>query len=188
MVEKYFNAQIVSLYSDNGGEFIKLKNYLAQHGISHFTTPPYNPELNTTAERQHHHIVETGRALLHHANLPPSYWSFAFIITTYFINRLPPPILNMKSPYEILHKTHPNLLHLHSCSCLCFPWLRPYTTNKLKPQSKPCLIVGYSPSQYAYHYLDPITRRVYTSYHVSFHAPSFTPNSPQITHQIHHLY
>nr|KYP46384.1 Retrovirus-related Pol polyprotein from transposon TNT 1-94 [Cajanus cajan] len=59
LVEKYFNTPLVSIYSDNGGEFLKLKHYLSQHGISHFTTPRHTPELNATAERRHRHIVET---------------------------------------------------------------------------------------------------------------------------------
>jgi hypothetical protein len=202
VVEKFFNLPIVSLYSDNGGEFIKLKSFLSQNGISHFTTPPHTPELNATAERRHRHIVETGRTLLHHANLPHKFWSFAFTTAAYLINRLPTPILHMQSPYEVLHKTKPNILHLHSFGCLCFPWLKPYTKNKLQPRSTPCIFIGYSSSQYAYHCLDPISEKIYTSRHVSFFdhqfpyktiiskpAPSDTFNpKPYIKklHQTHH--
>lgn len=98
LVEKYFNLPIITLHSHNGGEFIKLKNFLSDHGISHFTTPPHTPELNAPAERRHRHIVETGKALLHTAKLPLSFWSYAFRTAAYLINRLPTPILNMKSP------------------------------------------------------------------------------------------
>ncbi|PNX98781.1 hypothetical protein L195_g022038 [Trifolium pratense] len=75
----------------------------------------------------------------------------------------------MHSPYTILHHKDHNPLHLHSFGCLCFPWLRPYSVNKLQPKSIPCIFVGYSPSQYAYHCLDPITNKIYTSRHVVFH-------------------
>ena len=67
LVEKFFNLPIVSVYSDNGGELIKLRTFLTTHGISHFTTPPHTPKHNAPAERRHRHIVETGRALLHYA-------------------------------------------------------------------------------------------------------------------------
>jgi len=173
VVEKFFKFPIVSLYSDNGGEFIKLKSFLSAHGISHFTTPPHTPELNATAERRHRHIVETGKALLYHAKLPPIFWSFAFKTATYLINRLPTPNLKMKSPYQILHHTKPNPLHLHSFGCLCFPWLKPYTSNKLQPRSTPCIFIGYSTSQYAYQCFDPITHKIYTSRHVSFYDNKF---------------
>ena len=154
-------------------EFIKLRSFLTQQGISHFTTPPHTPELNATAERRHRHIVETGRTLLYHANLPQKFWSFAFLTATYLINRLPTPVLDMQSPYEILHKTKSNIHHLHSFGCLCFPWLRPYTKSKLQPRSTPCIFLGYSPSQYAYHCFDPKTEKIYTSRHVSFFDHQF---------------
>jgi len=44
IVEKYFQHSIVSFYSDNGGEYIALKPFLSEHGISHLTSPPHMPE------------------------------------------------------------------------------------------------------------------------------------------------
>lgn len=174
IVEKYFNLPIVALYSDNGGEFVKLEPFLSINGISHYTTPPHTPELNATAERRHRHIVETARALIHHANLPSTFWSFSFRVVVYLINRLPTPNLRMDTPYNILHHKDHNLLHLHSFGCLCFPWLRPYTSNKLQPRSSLCIFVGYSPSQYSYQCLDPTTNKIYTSRYVIFYENHFT--------------
>jgi hypothetical protein len=142
---------IISLYSDNRGEYIKLQSYLSSKGISHYTTPPHTPELNSrSAERRHRNIVETTRALLNYAKLPPQMWSFAFLTTVYLINRLPTPTLHMQSAYQTLHHQTYNIHHLHSFGCLCFPWLKPYTNNKLQPKSTPCVFIGYPPSQYAY--------------------------------------
>jgi hypothetical protein len=45
IVEKYFQHNIVSLYSDNGGEYFALKTFLFENGISHLTTP-HTPEHN----------------------------------------------------------------------------------------------------------------------------------------------
>ena len=159
---------IISLYSDNGREFIKLKSYLSSNGISHHTTPPHTPELNSSTERRHRHIVETARALLHHVNQPSQFWSFAFSTAAYLISRLPTPTLNMKAPYHALHNQTYNITHLHSFGCLCFPWLRPYNNNKLQPKSQLCIFVGYSPSQYSYRCLDPKTNEIYTSRRVVF--------------------
>jgi transposase InsO family protein len=44
MVENQFSRKIKKIYSDNGGEFIKLRPILAARGISHFTTTPHNPQ------------------------------------------------------------------------------------------------------------------------------------------------
>lgn len=186
IVEKFFGLPLIALYSDNGGEFIKLKHFLNSNGISHYTTPPHTPELNGTAERRHRHIVETGRALLHHSNLPPQFWSFAFQTAVYLINRLPTPNLNMQSPFQLLFKNTPNYHHLHAFGCLCFPWLKPYTTNKLQPRSHPCIFLGYSNSQYAYICLEPKTNKLYVSRHVTFVENQFpytnlTNPNPSIT-------
>jgi len=143
VVEKYFNLPIISLYFDNGGEYIKLKSYLSSNGISHYTTPPHTPELNASAERRHCHL---------------NYGHFAFITVAYLINRLPTPTLRMQSPHQTLHH-QTNICHLHSFGCLCFPWLKPHNSNKLQPKSIPFVFVGYSPSQYAYRCLDPTTNK-----------------------------
>ena len=153
-VENYFKKTIVSLYSDNGGEYIGLKNYLAAHGISHLTTPPHTPQHNGMAERRHRHITNTGLTMLHQASLPLSFWPYAFQTATYLINRLPTPILQLKSPFESLFGDIPNYLKLRVFGCLCYPWLRPYVKHKLEPRSRPCVFLGYSLTQSAYYCFD----------------------------------
>lgn len=60
LVEKYFQLPLISVYSDNGGEYELLKPIFKSCGISHFTTPPHTPELNGTAERRNRHITVQG--------------------------------------------------------------------------------------------------------------------------------
>ncbi|RVW24879.1 Retrovirus-related Pol polyprotein from transposon RE2 [Vitis vinifera] len=100
--------------------------------------------------------------------MPLSYWPFAFSTAVYLINRLPTPTLNHLSPYFKLFGTFPNYSKLRSFGCLCYPWLRPYTSHKLESRSSPCVFVGYSPTQSAYLCLDTSTARLYTSRHVRF--------------------
>ncbi|RVW52539.1 Retrovirus-related Pol polyprotein from transposon RE2 [Vitis vinifera] len=110
--EKHFNQNIHTLYSDNGGEYISLSNFLALHGISHLTTPPHTPEHNGFSERRHLHIVETGLTLLSHASIHLPYWSNAFATAVYLINRMPTPTLNLLSPYEkIFALVPPSAVH-----------------------------------------------------------------------------
>ncbi|KAL4560332.1 hypothetical protein LXL04_032482 [Taraxacum kok-saghyz] len=97
LVEKFFQHQIISLFSDNGGEYLGLLPFLQAHGISHYTTPPHTPEQNGVAERRHRHIVETGIALLHFAKLPVKFWHVEFIpnefpsVSTELSTTLPSP-------------------------------------------------------------------------------------------------
>ena len=86
IVEKHFDKPIKTLYSDNGGEYIALANFLSTNGISHLTTPPHTPEHNGFSERRHLHIVVTGLTLLSHATLPLNYWPYALATTVYLIN------------------------------------------------------------------------------------------------------
>lgn len=58
-MENFFKHPIVTLYYDNGGEYIPLKDFLAVHDISHLTSPPHTSEHNGFPERRHRHIVET---------------------------------------------------------------------------------------------------------------------------------
>ncbi|KAL4565975.1 hypothetical protein LXL04_030083 [Taraxacum kok-saghyz] len=165
LVEKYFKTPLISIFTDNGGEYIGL---LKAYRILRPPPPPHTPEQNGVAERRHRHIVETGLALLHYAHVPLSFWSHAFQIAVYLINRLPTPILNFKSPYDVIYGKSPTYNKLKSFGCLCYPWLRPYAKSKLHPRSASCIFLGYSSSKSAYKCFDPISRRLYHSRHVEF--------------------
>lgn len=156
LVENHFSTKIGTLYSNNGGEFIVLRKFLMDAGISHFTTPPHTPEHNRISERKHRH-VETCLFMLTYASIPKSYWSYAFATATYLINRMPISVLNMDSPYHKLFQTQPNYTKRRVYLCLCFPWLRPYNSHKLEDRSTPCVFIDYSPTQSAYLCLQPTT-------------------------------
>lgn len=168
LVENFFQLKIKQFFSDNGGEYLKLASHLSSCGISHLTSLPYTPEHNGYAERRHRHIVETALSLLSHANMQLKFWTFVVTTSTYLINRLPTNTLHNTSPYFKLFQKSPNYDKLRSFGCLAYPWLRPYTKHKLESRSKPCIFVSYSSSQSAYHLLDPITNKIYTSRHVYF--------------------
>lgn len=59
LVENRFQQKIGTFFTDNGGEFMVLKTYLAANGITHLTSPLHTPEHNGVSERKHRHIVET---------------------------------------------------------------------------------------------------------------------------------
>lgn len=102
LTENRFQTTIGTLYSDNGREFMALREYLANNRISHLTTPPYTPEHNDLSKRKHRHIVETG---LTTASVSKIYWPFAFSTAVYLINRLPTPVLHLQSSFKKLFVT-----------------------------------------------------------------------------------
>ncbi|KAL6321050.1 hypothetical protein AAG906_012034 [Vitis piasezkii] len=181
IVETHFQKKIHTLYSNNGGEYLALRTFLATHGITHLTTPPHTPEHNGYSERRHRHIVETGLTLLSHASLSLTFWTHAFATAVYLINRMPTPTLNLSSPYENIFGSPPNYSKLRIFGCLCYPWLRPYSSHKLESRSKPCIFLGYSLTQSAYLCYHPPTSRMYVSRHVKFVEsvfPSLTLSMP----------
>ena len=96
---------------------------------------------------------------------------------------MPNPTLNLSSPYENIFGTTPNYSKLKIFYCLCYPWLRLYTTHKLESRSKPCVFLGYSLTQSAYHCLNPTISKIYVSRHAQF-VESLFP----FTHLSQHLH
>ncbi|KAK0593671.1 hypothetical protein LWI29_001354 [Acer saccharum] len=179
-VENFFNTRIKTVYSDGSGEAQSLGLDLQNLGIQHLKSPPHTPEHVGTAERKHRH-VETALTLLHHASMPPKYWSLAFSTAVYLINRMPTKVLGHHSPYFRLFGKEPNYRKLRIFGCLCYPWLRPYTSHKLQPRSRPCVFVGYSTEHSAYLCLDRSTGKVFVSCHVVFVEHNF-PFSTAVGH------
>ncbi|XP_039065727.1 uncharacterized protein LOC120211197 [Hibiscus syriacus] len=54
---------------------------------------PHTLDQNGMVDRKHHHIVETGLTLMAQTSVPFKFWSDAFDIAVYLINRLPTKVL-----------------------------------------------------------------------------------------------
>jgi hypothetical protein len=121
LIENQYNSKIKIIRSDNGVEFI-MPDYYASKGIIHQTTCVETPGQNGRVERKHQHLLNVGRALLFQAKLPNYFWNYAIQHATFLINRIPTPVLNNKSPFEVLHKTLPDLeqLKVFFITHLCF--------------------------------------------------------------------
>ncbi|KAI0519586.1 hypothetical protein KFK09_007037 [Dendrobium nobile] len=149
------------------------KSTLHQCGIIHQTTCPYTPQQNGVSERKHRHLLETVRALLFHANVPTKWWFDALETATYLINRLPTPVLQHKSPYELLYNTPPTYTHLRTFGCLCYPLFPTVFSHKLAPRTISCVFLGYASHSKGYKCLHIPTGRIYLSRHVTFHESEF---------------
>ena len=188
MVELQHNHKIKVFQSDGGGEFGKTEflNFLSDHGIVRQISCPQTPEQNGTVERKHRHIVEWGLTLLFHSKVPKNLWIDAFHTVVFLINRRPTPLLNMETPFKLLHGKDPDYSSLRTFGCQCFPYLRAYGNNKFSPKSLPCVFIGYSQFHKGYRCLYPSTGRVYISRHVVFnenHYPYANPSSSVVDFQ-----
>lgn len=70
MVSSQFNKHVKIIRSDNGTEFVCLKNYFTQHGIQYQTSCTGTPQQNGRVERKHRHIFNVARALRFQTHLP----------------------------------------------------------------------------------------------------------------------
>lgn len=57
LVEKFFKRSIVTIYTDNGGEYEALKHFLSTHGITLLASPPHTPKHNGFSERCCRHYI-----------------------------------------------------------------------------------------------------------------------------------
>lgn len=96
------------------------------------------------------------------------------IINTSLKQALPYCTIDVFLPhhYWSSYASHNNLSYrygkLKKFGCLCFLWLKPYTSTKLDSKSQLCILLGCSPSQsYSYICLDPKMFIIY-HFHVQF--------------------
>ena len=99
-------------------------------------------------------------ALLAHSNLPKIFWEDAFLTAVFIINRLPTPILQHRSPYEMVYHHKPDYNFLRAFGCACWPYLRPYNQHKMDFRSKTCIFIGYSVGHRGYKCLDVSTGKI----------------------------
>jgi hypothetical protein len=97
-------------------------------------------------------------ALLFHSQLSTRFWVDAFSTAAYIINRLPTPLLEGKSPFELFYGSSPNYAYFHPFGFSVYPCLRDYMPKKFSPRSIPCIFLGESPSYKGFRCFDPSSR------------------------------
>ncbi|KAG8503604.1 hypothetical protein CXB51_001615 [Gossypium anomalum] len=172
MVSIQFGRTIKSLQSDWGREYRSLSRELARLGIQHRVTCPHTSEQNRVAERKHRQVVDMGLTLMAQAGLPLDLWYYAFAHSVHLINRLPTPVLQKRSPYEVLYQDRPSYSYLKVLGCACYPCLRSYHRHKLQFRSAQCVFLGVGMNQKGYKCLDS-SGRVFISRHVTFDESLF---------------
>lgn len=174
-VSTKFNKKIQNIRSDNALEFTSdaCKQFFSENGILHQTSCPYRPQQNARAERKHRHILEVARTLRFHAGLPLELWGACVLTAVHLINKLPTPVLQNKSPYELLYNSLPQYENLRVFGCLAFAYNPTNTSDKFDHRGVPCLFLGYPPHQKGYRLLNLLTKQEFSSRDVIFHESIF---------------
>ena len=92
--------------------------------------------------------------------------------TAYLLNQLPSPILDHKSPFELVYGFKPDYNFLKVFGCACYPYLKPYQRYKISFKTSKCLFIGYCSHHKGCWCLHP-SGRIYIAKNVAFDEQSF---------------
>ncbi|KAH9685447.1 retrovirus-related pol polyprotein from transposon RE1 [Citrus sinensis] len=150
-----------------------LNSFFAENGIEFQASCVDTPQQNGCVEWKHRHLLNVGRALRFQANLPLNFWGECILSAAYIINRTPTPLLDGKTPYELLHGKHPPYAHFRSFGCLCYARYVPRDKNKFNPRSRRCVFVGYPHGKKGLRVFDLETNEFFVSRDVVFFEDTF---------------
>ena len=166
-----WSKRLKTLQSDNGGEYLSnaMTRFLENRGIQHRLTTPYNPHQNGVAERMNRTLCELVRTMLHHKQLPKTFWAEALNVAVHVRNRVTTRGLSSRTtPYEILYDRKPNLSYLRVFGSRCWYHLRRSQVDKLDPRSREAVMIGYARGVRGYKLWDVADHKVVVSRDVQF--------------------
>ena len=171
-VQTQYNAKLKAIRTDNAPE-LRFTDLITKYGLTHYFSCAYTPQQNSVVERKHQHLLNVAKALLFQSNIHLSYWSDCVVTAAFLINRLPSPLLNNKSPYELLLKKIPDYNVLRAFGCLCYVSTHAKDRHKFSPRARASVFLGYPFGYKGYKVLNLDTRSVSISRNVVFHETIF---------------
>ncbi|KAL4385154.1 hypothetical protein GQ457_15G011160 [Hibiscus cannabinus] len=166
-VKTQFSKNIKCLRTDNGKEF-DMVEFFKENGVVHQTSCIHTPQQNSVVERKHQHILSVARALRIQAGLPLKFWIDCVMHSAYLINITPTPVLDSRTPFELLFQTVPKVTHLRIFGCLSYASVLPRPETKMHPRSVKCIFLGFPKHSKGYRLFDISTHKVFISRDVVF--------------------
>ena len=185
MVERSTGRRIISLCTDNGGEYTSLEFqfYLKREGIKHELTVPRSPEQNGVAKRFNCTLMEAVRSMLVGAQLPQRFWAEALATAVYLRNRSPTKAVSGLTPYEAWTGRKPAVNHLKVFGCVTYAHIPKEERKKLDPKAKRCILLGYGTNVKGYCLYCPQERRIIYSRDVVFDETKYGLEKEQVENE-----
>ncbi len=124
-------------------------------------------------------IMEAARAMLHHANLPLSFWAEAASTAVYLRNRPSTSSVKKTNPYECWYKQKPDVSSFRVFGCNAFVHIPDQKRNNLQKKSEKRIWVGYLENSKGYKFYIPEKKTVLRSRDVMFLENCFNRSHPQ---------
>lgn len=145
-IENLHGQKVVTIKSDNGGEYIALKNWCLKKGIRQDFSAAYSPANNGKAERLNRTLCEKTRALLFDSKVDKQLWPEALQVAAYVTNRSP-TVSRSVTPIELWTGKRPDLKNLRTFGSIAYA-KKLRNVKKLDERSTKMIFVGYSTSGY----------------------------------------
>lgn len=178
--EAKFNLKLVTLYCDNGGEYLstEMKNYCSEKGITYHLTTPRTPQQNGVSERMVRTVTEKARSMIHGAKLDKMFWGEAVLTAVNLINISPTRALKLsKTPFEMWHDKKPEIKYLKVFGSTVYVHNKTSKT-KFEEKSWKGILVGYEPN--GYKVWDPNCERFVTVRDVVVDETNFLQSRPAL--------
>lgn len=162
-------------HSDGGGEFIdqELLNFFNQNGTRITRTTTDTPQRNGMAERMNRTLFEIVRSLMVQADAPQSLWGEALKHAEHIYNSTPHPVIGNSIPLRVLINRRFNVQKMKVWGCDAYVTLLPSQQSKVQAKTWTGVFIGYCSETDACRILNPRTRAIVTSLHVTFDEESF---------------
>ncbi|GFU46544.1 retrovirus-related Pol polyprotein from transposon TNT 1-94 [Trichonephila clavipes] len=167
--ENLTDKRIKKIKTDNGLEFVneKLDTYLANSGIFHEKTIPYNSESNGKAERANRVLLERAKSLLYESKLPLKFWAEAINCSTQ-VSNVTPRKGKEKIPLEIWTGNKPKLNYLKKFGCVAYFHAPKVLRNKFEVPGRRGIMLGYARERRGYRIYDIKNQKVIEERSVKF--------------------
>ncbi|CAN1263655.1 Retrovirus-related Pol polyprotein from transposon TNT 1-94 [Linum perenne] len=172
MIKNQHNQLVKTIRTDNGLEF-RMSDFFSSLGIEHQTTCVYTSQQNGRVERKHRHILNVARALLFQSSLPIKFWGYAVNHSVHLINRLPTPVLNGRTPFEVLTSKTVSYDHLRVFGCLVYSTILTPGRLKFDSRASTCVFLGFPANTKGYYLYNLQNNQVSISRDVVFHESLF---------------
>ena len=169
--ENTSGSRLLTLQTDNAGEFMgkKWTKMCQDFGITHFTSAPYGPSMNSYAERVLRTVVGHASSMLWTAGVQVEFWALAAKASVYLLNRSPHSGIEDSTPYEMWHKIKPHVGYIRTWGCRAWAAIPKERRKKFDTRSRECILVGFYDTENLYQLWDVNAKELIKRRDVIFH-------------------